>query len=80
MEKYIPINCNYYDELEAYATLRKNVLIRYRENGTDIQEKTARIVDFQFKEKVEFMLLDDDTAIRLDWLISVDGKVVPLAC
>lgn len=80
MSKYTPINCHYYDELEAFATLRKNVSIRYYENGTDIQEKTARIVDFQIKEKVEYMILDDQTSIRLDWLESVNGKVPPAAC
>ncbi|MEL7220778.1 MAG: hypothetical protein AAGJ93_05625 [Bacteroidota bacterium] len=102
MKKYIPINCHYYDELEAYATLRKNVAICYYENGTDIQEKMARIVDFRVAylelqipdtdlasctpnsggsgEKAEYMILDDNSWIRLDWLVSVDGKVPPGAC
>ena len=34
---YIPINCSFYDELEALATLRKVALIRYEEEGKTVE-------------------------------------------
>lgn len=78
---YTPIDCNYYDELEALATLRRRVRIDYY--GAGQQPKVierALIVDFQTRSKEEFMLLDDGMEIRLDKLISVDGKPVPGSC
>jgi Rho-binding antiterminator len=72
MEKYIPISCNYYDHLEALATLGKKVQIQFLDNlekETTIEDK---IVDFQIIQKVEYLILAEGTAIRLDRLISVD--------
>ena len=81
MQKYVPINCSYYDELEAFATLRQSVTIVY-ENFTTKETETikTRILNFYIRDKVEFMVLENGADIRLDALISVDGKVPPLAC
>lgn len=83
MEKqkaYRPISCNYYDHLEAMATLRKRVLIRYRNEKEIITTVEAIIKDFYVKEKVEFMVLDTGLLIRLDQLVDVDGEILSSYC
>lgn len=81
MKAYIPINCSYYDELEAIATRRKTVEITYRGAEDQLLTISARIVDFKIIEKTEYMILADEQKIRLDYLVSVDGKPLPpLAC
>ena len=80
MSAYIPINCSYYDELEAIATLRSIVDIAYQlPDGTPHTDRT-RIVDLFTRDKEEFMVLENDTTIRLDAILSIDGKVPTLYC
>lgn len=81
MEVYKPINCSFYDILEAHATKKRYVRIQY---FTDIHEfitVDAIIKDLYIKPdqngKAEFMLLNTGLEIRLDRLVSVDGKLVP---
>ncbi len=80
MSKYIPINCNYYDELEAIATLRKKVEVEYYENDQPITVQGVQIKDLYTKNKEEFIVFDNGLTLRLDYLIKVDGKPVILAC
>ncbi|MEZ5042602.1 MAG: hypothetical protein R2828_22080 [Saprospiraceae bacterium] len=77
---YQPISCSYYDHLEALATLRKKVTIHYLNSAGVATSIQAIIKDFFVKDKVEFMVLDDGTTIRLDQLIDVDGQVLSSYC
>jgi len=80
MQTYQPINCNYYDELEALATLRKKVVIEYYAPSGEKQSVESRIVNLYTRNKEEFMELEDGTVFRLDRLISAAGKSVQLSC
>lgn len=73
-QPYRPISCAFYDELEALATLRKPALIRYYRTPEYIDEIIGEIVDFQIRNKAEYLLLASGQSIRLDELIEVDGK------
>ena len=76
MTDYRPINCSYYDELEAIATLKKVVTIVYHnEQGEEVNVAT-RITNLYTRNKEEFMVLENGTQFRLDRLISADGKAV----
>lgn len=77
MENYKPIDCNYYDLLEHFATLAQPVAIRYQAPDAGEQLKTAVIKDLQARQGIEYMLLDDGTEFRLDWLISVNDQPLP---
>ena len=77
MKKYIPIDCNYYDELEALATKREFIEIVYREERGQLATVSSRIVDFFIREKVEFLKLQNGQHIRLDLLVSVNGLRPP---
>ncbi len=79
MENYVPINCDYYDELEALATIGKQVRIVYQENGEQ-SEARGIIKDLFTENSVEYMKLDTGFVIRLDKLVEVDGKVAPNVC
>ncbi len=80
MKAYQPINCNYYDELEALATLRKKVVLEYYGASGERQSVESRIVNLYTRAKEEFMELEDGIVFRLDRLIRADGKLVQLSC
>lgn len=79
-QKYQPINCHFYDELELLAIRQKNCLIVYKEEGGNQVEKYGIITDFKIIDSAEYMLLKDGGKIRLDWLVSVDGKLLEGFC
>ncbi len=78
--KYQPINCHFYDELELLAVRQKNCLIQYQNDAEKIVEKMDIIMDFRIIEQAEFMILKSGDKIRLDKLVSVDGKVLKGFC
>jgi Rho-binding antiterminator len=77
---YTPIDCNFYDILEANAVLKKIVIVEYLDDSGNVQTTEQRIVDLFVKNKIEFMKLENDLEIRLDYLKSVDGKVLSGFC
>lgn len=79
-EKYRPISCSYYDELEARATRRTICTIRYLNEAGAATEVRGRIIDFFIQKKVEFLRLDTGLTIRLDRLLSVDGLALSDYC
>lgn len=77
-KKYVPINCSFYDELEALATTRTKSKIQYQdENDNSSTLNDVLIQDFSVQDKVEYMHLDDGRKIRLDAIIAVNGKPMP---
>lgn len=78
--KYTPIDCNFYDILEANAVLKKVVRIEYKDEQENIIEIHHRIVDLFIKEKAEYMKLENGLVIRLDLIHSVDGKILKGFC
>lgn len=77
--KYEPIDCNFYDILEATA-VKKTVaeIVFSTEGGNQIIK--SRILNLFTKEKEEFMVLENDLTIRLDQIISVNGEVLKGFC
>lgn len=74
---YSPIDCNFYDELESIATLKKKSEIIYTNDiGVSIKTEDS-IKTFITRNKEEFAELENGMLIRLDQLISVDGKMLP---
>lgn len=74
---YNPIDCSYYDRLEAWATLRESCDIIWFDQEGVKQHTYSRINDLLLKEGVEYLIAENDLAIRLDKLVSVNG--IPLA-
>jgi Rho-binding antiterminator len=78
-QKYIPINCSFYDYLEEAATLKEVAVIDYFETGIATQIE-SRIKTLFIKDKVEYVMLENGLSIRLDELIKFNGKVLPKSC
>lgn len=79
MNEYILVSCDFHDQLEAWATLRQTCQIIYRNTANDLVEVQGRIVDIYAANKADFLKLNDGTIIRLDKIVSVDGKQVSYA-
>ena len=72
--KYVPINCSYYDELEALATLKRKSVIQYHDLDGNETKIEGIIKDFRADNGVEYMIMEDGKEIRLDKLYAVNGK------
>lgn len=81
-QKYQPINCNFYDELEILAMRGQSCSILYWKdlNLQEQLETTDTIITIKIIDKAEFLILKEGTPIRLDQLISVDGKELKGYC
>ncbi len=74
MDAYRLVSCDFHDELEALATLRQECQIVYRNTADEVVEIQDRIVDVYAANKADFIKLKNGTEIRLDRLVSVNGK------
>lgn len=74
---YRPINCNYYDILEANAVRGNVCQIMYSDETGKVVQVQSKITNLYTKQKEEFMVMEHDLTIRLDQLISVDDQKVP---
>ncbi|WP_026333449.1 MULTISPECIES: hypothetical protein [Rhodonellum] len=73
--KYIPINCGYYDRLEAWATTKKTCAITYK-NGDSTELVSTKILDLKLLDGIEYLFGENGFLLRLDDLVSIDG--IPL--
>lgn len=65
---YRPIACDFHDQLEAYATLRRRVRLSLK----DGEAAEGRIADlYTTADKQEFLRLDGGAEIRLDRIVAV---------
>lgn len=68
---YIPIDCNFHDELLAHATLRRPCEIVYRTaEGQELSLRGA-IADVYTEGTAEYLRIEDGPTVRLDRLQSV---------
>jgi Rho-binding antiterminator len=75
MGDYVPVSCDFHDELESLATLQQECLIFYHNETGDVVERRDRIADIYAANKADYLKLTDGTEIRLDQLVSVNGKL-----
>jgi len=72
---YTPINCSFYDELEALATTgRPSILVYRTQRDSPPITYQGTITDLFTKDKVEYLRLTDGFELRLDQLLAVDNK------
>lgn len=74
---YVPIDCNFHDELEAAAVKRLSSLIVYQSKIGGHDAVRGVIVDVYPKNKAEFLLLDNGMEIRLDKIAQLNDVVAP---
>jgi Rho-binding antiterminator len=73
-EPYQPISCDFHDELETLAVMRRKCAITYRDSSGEPVTVEDCIEDVYARDKEEFLKLKSGSVIRLDRLIEVDGK------
>lgn len=79
-KKYVPINCDFYDEIEIRAMRKSKYNVVYlSENGEPLTIEGV-IKNVYAKNKEEFLEMESGLIFRLDRLVSLDGKVVPGSC
>lgn len=82
-QKYIPVDCGFYDNLEAFATTQKIIEINYLDSDYEaIINQKIKVKDLETKNGEEFMIFEVESTkqkikIRLDRLINIDGIEVP---
>lgn len=74
---YQPIDCDYYDRLEAWATTRTVCSFVFKDDAGNRQELSAKIEDVYTQDKVEYLRTDTGLTIRLDALLSVNDIPLP---
>ena len=79
-QKYIPIDCGFYDRIEAAIVQRKTVRLEYLDtDGKNVQAETM-LNNTQTAAGEEFLLLPSGEKIRMDRIVSLDGAPVPKSC
>lgn len=76
-KKYIPINCNLYDQLEAYAVKRTPVEIDYLTEDGSTKTRSVIFVNFKIENDGEYGFLQsngEELKIRLDRILTIDGN------
>ena len=71
-QKYQPISCHYYDELEALATQKAICHLHYRSADGQANCLESKLIDFQTIDKEEFLIVENNFRIRLDQIICVN--------
>jgi Rho-binding antiterminator len=74
---YQPIDCNYYDELEALATRKKQIYLQYFNDLRQLCQGPATLKTFFVRDHVEYAQLTSGEEIRLDHIIRIDDQAAP---
>ena len=74
---YQPIDCGFYDQLEAAATRQQQVYLQYFNDLRELCQGSATIRTFFTREHAEYAQLASGEEIRLDRIIRLDDIPAP---
>lgn len=74
---YVPIDCNFYDRLEAAAVKREKKIFEFQGLADKPQLVEGIIVDLFIVDHVEYLRLDTGKEIRLDRIIRMGNDYLP---
>lgn len=74
---YRPIDCNFYDNFEAFATLGKLCSIYFLNEQNQMQSIEDYIKTITIEDKVEYLILNSNLKIRLDKIYRINGLESP---
>ena len=77
MTDYKPINCGFYDYLEAAAIKKEYSRIHYFSEIHELLKVDAIIRGFFIREGAEYMQLNTGQEIRLDKIVGINGVYAP---
>ncbi len=77
---YTPIDCDFHDELESAATLKKRVVVVLKDEAGKHVTIHDVIVELGHakagEEPAEYMTFGSGMRFRLDQIVSIDGKLL----
>jgi Rho-binding antiterminator len=71
VKAYQPINCEFHDVIESYATRRETVDIVVEDAAENIRNVRTVVCDIYSRNTEEFLLTDAGERIRLDKVKSI---------
>lgn len=75
---YTPIDCNFYDILEAKATLREVIRLGFLPQAGEAEEEVETVIkDLYSREKIEYMLTREGMELRLDRITRINDLEAP---
>lgn len=75
-ENYTPINCNLYDQLEAYAVKRTLLNIEFEDEKGNLIQQEMMFTNFTIENGAEYGFLNTkqgELKIRLDRIKTING-------
>lgn len=73
---YQPIDCSLHDRFEAAAVRKQTVRLTWVEEGAS-GERTGLIADVIVRAGAEYLVLDDGTWVRLDYIRTFEEVSLP---
>lgn len=73
---YKPIDCGFHDHLLAWATLRRPVVITYRDHSGNVVQARDVIVDVYTDQGAEYLKSAGGLQLRLDAILEVEERRV----
>ncbi len=70
--KYIPIDCGFYDRIELAIMRKSQVNLTIEEAGVESTLLT-KMLDTVQANGAEFVKLEDESMLRMDQIVSMDG-------
>lgn len=77
--RYVPVNCNFHDQLLHFATFGNVVEVVFAEAGIE-KRFSAKVVDVYTENSAEYILFDNGHRLRLDQLVEVGGYLSNGSC
>lgn len=76
---YEPVSCDLVDQIEILATERKKLEVLYMDGEIE-KTKAFFLKTWITKNKEEFLVTESNIFIRLDQILSIDGKQFAQSC
>ncbi len=70
-EDYKRVSCDFYDKLEAFATLKKKVEVIYTDKDNIEKKESFLIRTLETKNKSEYLISESGIVIRLDQILKI---------
>jgi transcriptional antiterminator Rof (Rho-off) len=79
-ETYIPVSCDFIDQVEIQATQGSEIELVYLDETEQVVTVHTRLKTWETKDKVEYLITDDQLRIRLDRVKSINDFINEGGC
>lgn len=72
LSEYVPVACDFTDELEHFCVLKETVLVSYWNSDLKLESIRGKILDLFTINKSEFIKMESGVEIRMDRIFSLE--------